>query len=563
MSVLAKIFNPRNDATLANPVQQWLVDAFGGSKTSSGERINTETVLGIIAYFACIRNISEDQGKLPRKVFKNTKPRGKEQADDHPAYKLIHDQPNEEMTSITFHETLTSHALGWKGGFAEIVRNGSGQPKAMYPLDPNTVTVQRNDAKQIRYLIRVSGVPDVTLRPEQVLHIHGLGFDGTTGYLLSWLARESLGSVLAARNFGASFFGNGTTATGMLKVPGTLSDPALKNLRDSWAERYSGGKENAHKAILLEEGMDWVPVSTEPQKSQMLETMEFNIEEVCRLFRIAPQKVGHFKRAQGWSTLEMTNTDYVNDTLMPWLVRWEEEYKRKLFSPKESEYFVKHNVGALLRGDATARSTYYKSQWGIGALSQNDIRELEDMNPIGPEGDTYYVPLNMVPSEIAAQGPQQTPPNTPNQPVEPDQTDDSTPNQSAIRALGKAHQALLADAFARLLNVEARWAKQGKLKEKISADHVHLSIAGVIDAFVDAAMLFLGVKSIVEQQKEAVLQWTKGVAALHVKASIEEMTMPELVAEWTSGARSQRIAVARMDELVGLVLQLNGAKNAS
>lgn len=386
---------------LLNP-QLWLVDAMGGGATSAGVKVTPQTAMGLSAYFAAIRAISEDVGKLPLIVYRQLDPRGKDRLRDHPAYDLLHTAPNDWMSAITFRETLTAWALGWGNGYAEIQRDRGvrGAPKRLLPLHPKCVTVRQTDKGTIYYEYRY-GATQKTIPAEAMLHLHGLGDDGIQGYSVATIGAESMGLSLAAQTFGAAFFGNGSSMGGVLKHPEVLSEKALQHLRDTWSSLYTGAY-NAGKPAILEEGMTWERIGIPPDDAQFLETRQLQVEEIARWFRIPPHKIQHLLRAT-FSNIESQNIEYVVDTLTPWLVRWEQELKRKLFA-EEDDVFAEHVVAGLLRGDHAARGVYYREQFFIGALSQNDIRELENRNPIGPDGDVYYVPSNMTRSEDAAQG---------------------------------------------------------------------------------------------------------------------------------------------------------------
>ena len=393
MSIVQSIFDDQYSGTAADTVQQWLVNFFGGNKSAAGVRINAKKALGLSAYYACIRCISEDIGKLPLITYERLEPRGKRRAKDHPTFALLHDSPNEEMTAIAFRETLTHHALGWGGGFAEIARNGKGEVAAFWPIHPSRVILRRNKQGKLHYEIRSADVigQSVFLRPDQVLHIHGLGIDGLSGYGMSVLGRESIGLGIEAEQFGARFFANDATPGTIIRHPNTLSQPALKNLRESWAKRFKGAGKS-HKAIILEEGMDIARIGVPPEEAQFLETREFQVVEICRWFRIPPHKIQHLKQAT-FSNIESQNIEYVVDTLTPWSVRWEQELKRKIFFDTP-EYFAEHLFSGLLRGDQAQRSTYYRNMFYIGAKSPNDILECENENPY-EGGDAHYVPANM------------------------------------------------------------------------------------------------------------------------------------------------------------------------
>jgi HK97 family phage portal protein len=389
-------FGRRIQAATQRDKTGWFVDwAQGGQSTLSGTRVSNDSALTIATVFACIRAISEDIGKLPLKLYKSLKPRGKEPVPDHRVYRLLHDSPNPEMTAITFRRVLTAHALGWGNGFAEIERGIDGSPLALWPLKPNRTRVLRLEDNRIWYEFRTDDDKVAWLRDDNVLHIHGLGFDGLVGYNVIRYARECLGAALATQKEASAFFGNGIRSAGILTHPGNLSETARKNLRASF-DQYQG-PENAHRMMLIEEGMKYEKSTIPPQEAQFLETRQFSVPEVCRWFRMPPNKVADTTRAQGWSTLEQTNTDYVIDTLMPWMVCWEQEIWRKLLNPREQRkgLFARHVVQGLLRGDAKARNEAYKIAREWGWMNADDIRELEDLNPLPEDkGQTYLVPMN-------------------------------------------------------------------------------------------------------------------------------------------------------------------------
>ena len=397
----------------------WLLSWAGGMRTSAGIAVGPVTAMTLPIYYACLRNISEDVGKLPLHTYRRLA-RGKERAVDHPAYALLHDAPNSDMSAMTFREVLTHHALAWGNGYAEIVFTPTNEVEALWPIHPSRVQVRRDEDGRLVYDVYGG---DLTLpggaragvrrlRQENMLHIKGLGSEGYEGYSVLRLAAESLGMTLAAQTFGAAFFGNGTTIGAILTHPNTLSEKAVQRLRESWQTIY-GGPSQAMKMAILEEGMKYERLGIPPEEAQFLETRVFQVEEICRWFRMPKSKIQDLTDST-YSNMEQQNLEYVPDTLMPWLVRFEQEFKRKIFAD-EPEYFAEHAVQGLLRGDQAARASFYKDLFGVGAISPNDIRELENMNSIGAQGDAYFVaannfqPLEMVVSSAPADEPEAPP----------------------------------------------------------------------------------------------------------------------------------------------------------
>lgn len=448
MSILASIWGEQTDSQNA---AGWLIDWFAGRETDAGPRVNPQTAMGLSAYYACIRCISEDIGKLPLIVYERLEPRGKRRAYEHPAYPLLHHQPNNEMSAMALRETMTSHAIGWGGGFAEIERTDRGIPVAFHLIHPSRVTIEW-DGGVLVYDVRCGdiGLDVVRLVSSNVLHIHGLGTDGTGGFTMSVLAKNTIGLALAAESFGSRFFANDARPGGVLHHPGTLTDTALAHLRESWAEAHQG-TEQSHKPSILEEGMEWKDVGIPPEEAQFLETRQFQVEEVARWFRMPPHKIQHLLRST-FSNIESQNIEYVTDTLQSWAVRWEQEIKRKLFTASQSAYFAEHLFKGLLRGDQMGRAVFYRQMWNIGAMSQNDIREAENENPIGPEGDEYYVPLNMQMAKSAA--------GIAPAIVEPDKKAQSHQHE----LVRQSHLPLLQDAALRVTAKEVRAVKRAAKK---------------------------------------------------------------------------------------------------
>lgn len=239
----------------------------------------------------------------------------------------------------------------------------------------------------------------VILQPTDVLHIAGLGFDGLVGYSPIAMAKNAVGLAIATEEYGAKFFANGATPSGLLEYPGTVKDP--ERVRDSWNKGFSGG--NSHKVAILEEGMKYTPISISPNKAQFLETRKFQINEIARIFRVPPHMVGDLEKSS-FSNIEQQSLEFVKYTLEPWIVRWEQAISRALLRPDEkSKYYPKFNVDGLLRGDYQSRMNGYATARQNGWMSANDIRELENLDKIPAElgGDLYLINGNMLPLDKA------------------------------------------------------------------------------------------------------------------------------------------------------------------
>jgi len=397
MGVLQSIFKARDKPQ--NRVGGVFSFLFGS--TTSGKTVNERTAMQSAAVYACVRILAEAIAGLPLHVYRYRMDGGKERVAQHPLYYLLHNEPNPEMTSFVFRETLMSHLLLWGNAYAQIVRNGRGQAVALYPLLPNKMEVSRAPNGELVYTYRrdieesridPSG-GTVTLRRDEVLHVPGLGFDGLIGYSPIAMAKNAIGMSLATEEYGAAFFANGANPGGVLEHPGVVKDP--DKLRESWHAQFSG--HNAHKVAVLEEGLTFHQMSIPPEQAQFLETRKFQINEIARIFRVPPHMVGDLEKSS-FSNIEQQSLEFVKYTLDPWVVRWEQSLQQSLILPSEKpSLFIKFNLDGLLRGDYQSRMNGYAVGRQNGWMSANDIRELEDMNRIPAEegGDLYLVNGNM------------------------------------------------------------------------------------------------------------------------------------------------------------------------
>lgn len=377
----------------------------GGS--ASGKVVTERSAMQMTAVYSCVRILAEAIAGLPLHLYRYRDDGGKEKAIDHPLYLLLHDEPNPEMSSFVFRETLMTHLLLWGNAYAQIIRNGKGEVVALYPLMPNKMSVDRDTDGHLFYTYQRSNEEapiaegtKVVLSPKDVLHIPGLGFDGLVGYSPIAMAKNAIGLAIATEEYGSKFFANGATPSGILEYPGTVKDP--EKVRDSWTRGFSGSG-NAHKVAVLEEGMKYTPISISPEQAQFLETRKFQINEIARIFRVPPHMVGDLDKSS-FSNIEQQSLEFVKYTLDPWVVRWEQSIQRTLLQDEEkSRYFVKFNLEGLLRGDYQSRMNGYATARQNGWMSANDIRELENLDRIPPEsgGDLYLINGNMLPLDRA------------------------------------------------------------------------------------------------------------------------------------------------------------------
>ena len=377
----------------------------GGS--TSGKVVTERSAMQMTAVYSCVRILSEAVAGLPLHLYRYKDGGGKEKAIDHPLYRLLHDEPNPEMSSFVFRETLMTHLLLWGNAYAQIIRNGKGEIMALYPLMPNKMRVDRDEHGKLYYEYSHSSdeagtMKNTTVRltPYDVLHIPGLGFDGLVGYSPIAMAKNAIGMAIACEEYGAKFFANGAAPSGVLEHPGVIKDP--QKVRDAWQSQF-GGSANSNKVAVLEEGMKYTPISISPEQAQFLETRKFQINEIARIFRVPPHMVGDLEKSS-FSNIEQQSLEFVKYTLDPWVMRWEQSLSRALFTEEEKKtLFFKFNVEGLLRGDYQSRMNGYATARQNGWMSANDIRELENMDKIPAEqgGDLYLINGSMLPMQNA------------------------------------------------------------------------------------------------------------------------------------------------------------------
>ena len=388
-SFLSRLFktraSPKNSSWFSPP-------SFFFGTSSSGKAVNEKIALQTTAVYACVRILAETIASLPFHTYRYTL-NGKEKAIEHPIYYLLHSEPNPEMTSFVFRETLMSHLLLWGNAYAQIIRDGRGRVLGLYPLLPNRMSVNRNNQGELVYQYEKDG-QTYFFRSYEVIHIQGLGFDGPIGYSPIAMAKYAIGMAIATEEYGAKFFANGANPGGVLEHPGVVKDPA--RIRESWNAVYQGSS-NAHRVAVLEEGMKFQSIGIPPEQAQFLETRKFQLNEIARIFRIPPHMIGDLEKSS-FSNIEQQSLEFVMYTLDPWVVRWEQAIQRALFTENEKrQYFVKFNVDGLLRGDYQSRMNGYAVGRQNGWLSANDIRELENLNRIPEDlgGDLYLINGNM------------------------------------------------------------------------------------------------------------------------------------------------------------------------
>ncbi|MGW2545186.1 phage portal protein [Kitasatospora sp. NPDC001574] len=391
-------------SSLATP-ERWVEDWFSGGASTAGVRVTPETALHYSGFFAGVRVIAEDVGSLPLHLYERL-PRGKARARGHSLYEVLRHQANPMMSSQQLRETLQGHAITWGDGVAQLVTHPrTGAIEEIWPLRPDRLRIKCRRMtggrfeRVFQYRDPVNGI-EATLMQDEVLHVPGLGFDGVRGYPIVEYAANAIGLGLATEAHGSKVFSNGSAPGGALTHPGVLSPEARARMAADW-EAIHRTIDNAHRVAILEEGVQWTSVGMPNDSAQYLETRKLQVTEMARWLRLPSHKINDLERAT-FSNIEQQQIDYVASALRTWLSRWEQAIYTQLLTREErATYFAEHLVDALLRGDTVARYQAYAvgRQWGW--LSANDVREKENENPI-PGGDSYLVPLNMVPADPAA-----------------------------------------------------------------------------------------------------------------------------------------------------------------
>lgn len=378
----------------------WIPENFSGygKTTPAGVYVSESSALTSSAVFACIRCISETIGSLPRHIVDKSVDGKRINVSDHPSLDILTREANPFTTSMSFFETVQAHAMSYGNGYAELeMEKNGGRVIRAWILPPNRVSPKlvelENGSLDLRYIVTLPDGTQGILPRERVLHIPGIGFDGITGYPVVEYAAKAIGLGQAIEGFSSTYFSQGENLTGYVSVPAGMEPEAIKNLRRTMIE-YNSGLENRHRDKFLLEGVQFTPASKSPDDSQLLESRTFQIQDVARFFRIPLHKIQEYSKAS-YNSMEQLQDEFRTDTIVPWSVRWEQELNRKFFiDPKDKNYRIKFNTNALMRGDSTARSAFYRTMVSFGLMTINEIRALEDLSSM-EGGDELLVPLNM------------------------------------------------------------------------------------------------------------------------------------------------------------------------
>ena len=429
--------------SLSNPAE-WFVKLFGGEASDAGVGITPDKALQVATFWQCVHLLADDFGKLPTVVFKHKNNDSRYKDRKHPAYYLLRRKANEFMAAGMFKRTLLHHALVYGNGYAWVRRDGGAAPTELLLLNPERTEPFWAQGR-LWYTTWVDN-NRFTLRPDEIFHLHGVGFDGTKGYSIAAYAANSLGLTIAAEKFGSKHFANGSRASGVLHYPGRLKPEAKQNLKESF-EKAHQGLDNAHRTIVLEEGAKFEPLTIPPNEAQFIELREFQRKEIASWFKIPPSKLGD-PDSVSYNSLEQWNQAYLESALDPWLVAFEEEAFDKLLTEvqkRRESHFVEFNRAALLRTSLEERYRAYGIGMQWGWLSVNDILRKENEPPIGPEGDTHLVQQNMADLKNVSQLGMSAKPTEPTEPTEPDGGEPKDPPAP------NAKRDLLVDTFGRVI----------------------------------------------------------------------------------------------------------------
>ena len=399
MSILASILGTFESRTSPAADQRsnewWLSGILLGESSTSGVAVTPESAMTSSAVFACVRILSETLASLPLITYERLREGGRKRATNFYLYTLLHDEPNKWMTSFEFRETVQGHLALWGNAYCQVDYDESGRIVSIFPLRPDRMKDIKIENGVKMYQYQLPSGEYTWIGGERIWHLKAFG-DGLFGYSPVQLMRNAIGLSLAMEKFGAKFFGNGARPGGVLEHPGKLGDEAQRRLRSSWSEMHQG-LDNSHKVAILEEGLKWHEVGIPPEDAQYLEGRKFQGTEIARIYRVPPHMIADLDKAT-FSNIEHQSQEFLNYTMLPWTTRWEQSIRKYLLLPQEQKrYYAEFLVDGLLRGDITARTSYYATGRNWGWLSVNDIREKENMNPVDG-GDVYLQPLNMIPA---------------------------------------------------------------------------------------------------------------------------------------------------------------------
>ena len=407
--LVPKVESQLRDLTLTTANVLTLDITGGETTTRAGVTVTVDRAMQLSAVSACVRLLAESIASLPLNVYRRLDGGRRQRVVDVPEFRLLHDQPNELMTSFVWRETSSAHLLLWGNAYSLIVRGDGGSPTALLPILPQHVRVLKQPDGELAYQINGHGINRL-INQADMLHVPGLSYDGLIGMSPIRYAAQSIGLGLAAEGYGAGFFGNSSIPSGFITTKAVLKPDQARDLGRRWQENYGGNRSQG--TAVLDNDAKFERVTIPPEEAQFIETRKFQLADIARWYRVPPHMIGDLERAT-FANIEHQGLQFVTHTLRPWLVRFEQEITRKLFPPMSdgtpSELYVEFNVDGLLRGDIKSRYEAYAigRQWGW--LSTNDIRSRENLEPVADGDADFLQPLNMVPRGQEPAGTEPTP----------------------------------------------------------------------------------------------------------------------------------------------------------
>jgi HK97 family phage portal protein len=393
MGLLTSLFEPR--AATFGPLEDfWYKDI--GPRSASNRRVSPATALTISTVYACVRIISQTLAMVPLVVFERQSEDFKIRTPTHPLFDTVHRRPNQRQTSFQFREMMTGHALLRGNAYARIISGPRGFVDQLLPLNPDRMRCALDDDGSILYLYTPPQGSEITYFQDEILHIANISDDGVHGMSTVTLARDSFGLTKSLENHGNQFVGSGQRPAGVLSMEGSLKSgtTAHARLREDW-KRFAGPSGNQEIAI-LEEGMKWQQLGLTNEDSQFLESRSHQVEEVASWFGVPLSLLQHTEKSTSWGTgIAMLTHGFVTFTMQPWYTRWEQEINQDLILPQDRDrFFAEFVLEGLLRGDPQTRSQFYKSAINDGWMTRNEVRRLENLNPL-PGLEEPLTPLNM------------------------------------------------------------------------------------------------------------------------------------------------------------------------
>lgn len=379
-----------------------LSQLFGAQETATGKRVTGDAALRHTAVWRAINFIAGHIASLPKGLFQGRSDgRGRDPVTQHPANEVVKRRANPQMAAVGFFEALQGHMLTRGNAYAEIARNGNNQASELWPLPPDKTKLVFEGGEAF-YRARING--STKLLPfDKVLHVPGFGFDGRRGFSPVTKAREAISRGLSMEEYASRFFSGAPIQSGILKVPESMTDEARKRLKRG-AEGTTTGLSNAHRIWVLDAGIDWESIGFNNEDSQFLESFKANVLDISRIYGVPPHKLAEMSNAT-FSNISEQNIEVVQDTLTPWVTRWEDWLDFKLLTEQERRkgLFFKFNLNGLLRGNPQERAEMFRTRFNTASITPNQIRELEDENPLEEGGDEAFVKMDMVPLSRAGE----------------------------------------------------------------------------------------------------------------------------------------------------------------